>query len=144
MVGFCTFAQNSTPKMLSVTLTNAKKGKIKSNNSLCLHLALLLLLSRRIELFGNFKDKFQVRAFHKKVFLCAHVYFRKIPANVVGKPRRIMRRSPPQHVSRDERERLVNMATKLIVATVGIELCQIYIVYALEITELHDVLHLKF
>ncbi|KAL9988547.1 hypothetical protein ACROYT_G003004 [Oculina patagonica] len=42
---------------------------------------------------------------------------RKIPANVVGKPRRIMRRSPPQHVGRDERERLVNMATKLIVAT---------------------------
>ena len=32
-----------------------------------------------------------------------------------------MRRSPPQHVSRDERERLVNMATKLIVATVRIE-----------------------
>ena len=103
------------------------------------------MLSRRIELFGNFKDKFQVRAFYKKVVLCAHVYFRKTPANVVGKPRRIMRRSPPQHVSRDERERLVNMATKLIVATVGIELCQIYIlVYALEITELHDVLHLKF
>ena len=67
MVGFCTFAQNSTPKMLSVTLTNAKKGKIKSNNSLCLHLALQLLLSRRIELFGNFKGKFQVRAFLKKV-----------------------------------------------------------------------------
>lgn len=32
-----------------------------------------------------------------------------------------MRRSPPQHVSRDERERLVDMATKLIVATVRIE-----------------------
>lgn len=42
---------------------------------------------------------------------------RKIPTNVVGKPRRMMRRSPPQHVSRDERERLVDMATKLIVAT---------------------------
>ncbi|CAH3114250.1 unnamed protein product [Porites lobata] len=42
---------------------------------------------------------------------------RKLPVNVVGKPRRILRRSPPQHVSRDERERLVNMATKLIVAT---------------------------
>lgn len=46
---------------------------------------------------------------------------RKIPTNVVGKPRRMMRRSPPQHVSRDERERLVDMATKLIVATVRIE-----------------------
>lgn len=33
----------------------------------------------------------------------------------------MMRRSPPQHVSRDERERLVDMATKLIVATVRIE-----------------------
>ena len=44
--------------------------------------------------------------------------FRKIPPNVVGRPRRIARRSPPQHVSRDERERLVDMATKLIVATV--------------------------
>lgn len=32
-----------------------------------------------------------------------------------------MRRSPPQHVSRDERERLVNMATKLIVATVRLK-----------------------
>lgn len=42
---------------------------------------------------------------------------RKIPPNVVGRPRRIARRSPPQHVSRDERERLVDMATKLIVAT---------------------------
>lgn len=40
---------------------------------------------------------------------------------MVGKPRRMMRRSPPQHVSRDERERLVNMATKLIVATVRIK-----------------------
>lgn len=49
------------------------------------------------------------------------MYFRKIPTNVVGKPRRMMRRSPPQHVSRDERERLVDMATKLIVATVRIE-----------------------
>lgn len=77
--------------------------------------------------------------------MCTRVYFRKIPANVVGKPRRMMRRSPPQHVSRDERERLVNMATKLIVATVGIELSKINIVYVLEIvTELHDVLHLKF
>lgn len=63
---------------------------------------------------------------------------------MVGKPRRMMRRSPPQHVSRDERERLVNMATKLIVATVRIELSQINIVYALEIIELHGVLHLKF
>lgn len=70
--------------------------------------------------------------------------FRKIPANMVGKPRRMMRRSPPQHVSRDERERLVNMATKLIVATVRIELSQINIVYALEIIKLHGVLHLKF
>lgn len=42
---------------------------------------------------------------------------RKCPPNVVGKPRRILRHSPPQHVSRDERERLVNMASKLIVAT---------------------------
>lgn len=49
------------------------------------------------------------------------MYFRKIPTNVVGKPRRMMRRSPPQHVSRDERERLVDMASKLIVATVRIE-----------------------
>ena len=38
---------------------------------------------------------------------------------MVGKPRRILRRSPPQHVSRDERERLVDMASKLIVATVS-------------------------
>ena len=45
-------------------------------------------------------------------------FFRKMPVNVVGKPRRTLRRSPPQHVSRDERERLVDMATKLIVATV--------------------------
>ena len=53
---------------------------------------------------------------------CKHVLllfsFRKIPPNVVGRPRRIARRSPPQHVSQDERERLVDMATKLIVATV--------------------------
>jgi len=42
---------------------------------------------------------------------------RKCPPNVVGKPRRILRHSPPQHVSRDERERLINMASKLIVAT---------------------------
>ena len=48
--------------------------------------------------------------------------FRKLPVNVVGKPRRILRRSPPQHVSRDERERLVNMATKLIVATVRFQI----------------------
>ena len=72
--------------------------------------------------------------FHLSVYLCCNLlfnvpcifdnmkvvllYFRKIPLNVVGKPRRILRRSPPQHVSRDERERLVNMASKLIVATV--------------------------
>lgn len=47
---------------------------------------------------------------------------RKIPLNVVGKPRRILRRSPPQHVSRNERERLVNMASKLIVATEAVAL----------------------
>ena len=52
----------------------------------------------------------------------AFYVFRKLPVNVVGKPRRILRRSPPQHVSRDERERLVNMATKLIVATVRFQI----------------------
>ena len=41
-----------------------------------------------------------------------------------------MRRSPPQHVSQDERERLVNMATKLIVATVRIK--TILITYVLK------------
>ena len=44
---------------------------------------------------------------------------KKIPVNVVGKPRKLLRRSPPQHIGKDERERLVNMATKLIVATVS-------------------------
>lgn len=42
---------------------------------------------------------------------------RKLPVNVVGKPGRMLRCSPPQHVTQNERERLVNMATKLIVAT---------------------------
>ena len=39
---------------------------------------------------------------------------------MVGRPPRLMRRAPPQSVPPDERERLVNMATKLIVATVRI------------------------
>ncbi|KAK3752041.1 hypothetical protein QZH41_019391, partial [Actinostola sp. cb2023] len=49
---------------------------------------------------------------------------RKLPTNIVGKPRRITRRSPPQHVHKDERERIVNMASKLIIATETVALPQ--------------------
>ncbi|EDO43381.1 predicted protein [Nematostella vectensis] len=49
---------------------------------------------------------------------------RKTPVHIVGKPRRISRRSPPQHIDKNERERLVNMASKLIVATETVALPQ--------------------
>lgn len=120
-------------------MNNAKKGKINHNSWLRWALSFDALQTLKI----SFKCIFQNWRFffHEHYFkYCAGrilswlilslsgspVYFRKIPTNVVGKPRRMMRRSPPQHVSRDERERLVNMATKLIVATVRIKAIYMY------------------
>ena len=38
---------------------------------------------------------------------------------MIGKPRKAVRRSPPQFVNKNEHERLVNMAARLIAATVS-------------------------
>ena len=44
---------------------------------------------------------------------------RKVKSDFIGKPRKAVRRSPPQFVSKNEHERLVNMAARLIAATVS-------------------------
>ncbi|CAB4028331.1 Lipoxygenase-likey domain-containing 1 [Paramuricea clavata] len=44
---------------------------------------------------------------------------RKVKPDLIGKPRKAVRRSPPQFVSKNEHERLVNMAARLIAATVS-------------------------
>ena len=47
------------------------------------------------------------------------IFVRKIKPDILGKPKKVIRRSPPRHVSKNEQERIINTAAKLIVATVS-------------------------